>query len=139
MFSPKEVPIINDDNRPFWEGARRGVLLFQRCAACARLRHPPRVICPRCLSEEFSFEEADGAGTVYSFTVIHRTYLPDRLGKTPYVAAVINLDCGVRMVSNIVDTNPDEVEIGMEVRVVFREITDGLVLPLFVPAKGVAA
>src|SRR5262245_47044041 len=106
-------PAISDDTRFFWEGVGRGELLIQRCAACRALRHPPRPMCPACRSVEWDAVRASGRGRVHSYVVPHHPRLPafpDR-----YVVALVDLDEGTRLVTNLVDVAPEDVRIGMPV------------------------
>jgi uncharacterized OB-fold protein/acyl dehydratase len=125
-------PAISDDTRFFWEGVERGELLIQRCAACGELRHPPRPMCPRCRSLDWDAVRASGRGTVHSYVVPHHPRLPafpDR-----YVVALVDLEEGTRLVTNLIDIAPEEVSIGMPVELQCTKVDDGLVLPLFRPA-----
>jgi uncharacterized OB-fold protein/acyl dehydratase len=125
-------PAISDDTRFFWEGVERGELLIQRCRACGELRHPPRPMCPRCRSLEWDAVRACGRGTVHSYVVPHHPRLPafpDR-----YVVALVDLEEGTRLVTNLVGVAPEEVRIGMAVELECTKVDDELVLPLFRPA-----
>ena len=102
---PKAAPIrptINDVNRPFWDGCGRGHLLVQRCSHCARLRYPAAVVCPNCLAPEAQWQPMSGRGQVFSFVVFHRAYHPAWEGKVPYTVALIELDEGPVMLSNVI-------------------------------------
>jgi uncharacterized OB-fold protein len=127
------LPKPDKDSEVYWEGARRHELLLQRCGACQKFRFYPRSVCPFCLSDTFEWTESTGRGTVYSFTVIHRAPSRAFQGKVPYVLALIELDEGIRMMSNVVDTDPAEVRIGMRVEVVFDDVTSEVTLPKFRP------
>lgn len=124
-------PAVNDDSAFFWEGARRGELLIQRCASCGELRHPPRPMCPACRSLEWDTLRASGRGTVFSYVVHHYPEVPGF--ETPYVVALVELAEGSRLVSNLVDADPGEVAIGMPVEVTFAAVDDEITLPLFRP------
>lgn len=115
---------------PFWAAAREGRLVVQRCAACGRLQHPPGQVCARCLSEDLGAEPVSGFGHVHAFTVVERAMLPDLRALVPYVVALVDLDEGVRMVSNVVGAEPAMVAIGARLRVAFRDL-GGLTLPVF--------
>jgi uncharacterized OB-fold protein len=116
----------------FWAGTEQGELRVQACSACGRLRHPPRPGCPACASLDWTYVVSRGTGTVYSFAVHHRPTVPGP--QIPYVSAIIELDEGVRLLSNLVQTPFDELVIGLRVRVIFATVTAGLTLPLFVRA-----
>lgn len=124
-------PAISDDTRFFWDGVDRRELLVQKCVSCGEFRHPPRPMCGRCRSLEWEAQRVSGNGTVYSYVVHHHPPVPGF--DPPFVVALIALDEGVRMVSNLVGVAPSEVEIGMPVRVSFRQVDEELTLPLFEP------
>jgi len=125
-------PAISDDTRFFWEGVERGELLIQRCAACGELRHPPRPMCPRCRSLDWDTVRASGRGTVYSYVVPHHPRLPAFAER--YVVALVDLEEGSRLVTNLVGVAPEDVRIGMAVQLECTKVDDELVLPLFRPA-----
>lgn len=143
IAAPKRpLPGISDDTRFFWDGARAGKLLIQRCKGCGELRHPPGPVCPSCHSFEWDTVEASGRGTVYSFVVMHYPEVPPFDHPNPIV--LVELQEGTRLISQIVGIQPGEVRIGQAVQVEFNSFNDGeLVLPQFRPvaaaAQGVAA
>ena len=124
-------PPVNQDNAFFWEGVDRGDLLIQRCASCGRLRHPPRPMCPYCQSLEWDTVRSSGRGEVYSYVVPHHPQVP--AFDYPYVVAVVELEEGTRLISNIIDIDPADVHIGLPVEVRFVAVDDELTLPLFAP------
>jgi uncharacterized OB-fold protein len=121
------------DTAFFWDAVRQHRLLVQRCVNCDARRHPPRPMCPRCHSLEWDTIEASGRGTVYSFVIPHHPPLP--WFPEPFVVALVDLEEGTRLVTNIVGIAPDAVRMGMPVHVHFEHFDDGLVLPLFVPEE----
>jgi uncharacterized OB-fold protein len=122
-------PAVNQDTAFFWEGVARGELLFQRCASCGTLRHPPRPACPSCRSLEWDTVASSGRGEVHSFVVYHYPEVPPF--EAPYTVVLVQLDEGVRVVSNVVGVDANDVDIGMRVEVVFERVDDELTLPLF--------
>ena len=126
------APSMTPDTQFFWDGTKEHRLLIQRCVSCAQLRHPPRPMCPHCGSVEWDTVEASGRGTVYSFVMPHHPPYP--WFEYPYIVALIDLEEGTRLVSNLVGIAPDAVSTGMPVEVCFEEFDGGLVLPLFTPA-----
>jgi uncharacterized OB-fold protein len=131
------VPIVNADSAPYWEGARDDKLLLQRCADCGTLRFFPRYLCTECGSDDADWAEASGRGTVHSFTIVHRAAFPEFQSRTPYVVALIDLEEGPRMMSNIVGEDALKVEIGEPVTVVFEPRgPDGAKVPQFVRSAG---
>ena len=126
-------PVIGHDNRAWWDRINEGQLPIQRCKKCGTLRHPPRPMCWKCQSLEWELVAASGKGTVYSYVVVHRPEIP---GYTyPLVVAVVELEEGTRIVSNLVGIDPKNVEIGMPVKVSIEAVDDELKLPLFRPAR----
>jgi uncharacterized OB-fold protein len=129
MSNARLAPSMTADSQFFWDGVREHRLLIQRCGGCGALRHPPRPMCPRCQSLEWDTVEATGRGTVYSFVIPHHPPLPWFL--EPYVVALVDLEEGTRLVSNVVGVAPDAVTIGMPVQVRYEHFDGELVLPLF--------
>lgn len=125
------TPALNTDSREFWEAARNGRLLIKQCDACARPFFPPRYLCPFCWSEETSWIESNGAGTVYSFTVIHRAPAPEFAGRGQYVVALVNLAEGPRVMANIIGESALETAIGDKVSLCFEERDNGWKVPQF--------
>lgn len=135
MAEAKPVPTPSPDSALFWEGTKRGELRIQQCQSCGALAHYPRLVCPHCGSQEKAWITASGKGTVYSYTVLHRAPSPAFAAEVPYVVAIIELDEGVRLMSNVVDCPPDEVRCGQRVKVRFDEVNEAVSLPRFVPDR----
>jgi len=128
---PKVIPPAPDpDEQYFWDGVAGGELLLRRCAGCGRLQHPPSPMCPQCGSVDWTTQQASGRGTVHSWIVSRHPTDPDDAAR---VVALIDLEEGVRLVSNLTDVDAADVANEMAVEVTFREI-DGTRLPQFVPA-----
>lgn len=122
-------------SRPFWEGTARGELLIQQCQDCKHKMYPPRVYCTNCLSSSLGWMKASGKGKVYTYSVVY-DYPPPRIAKflsPPYCLALVDLEEGIRMLTNIVGCPPEEVTCDMEVEVTFHNAGDGVVLPWFKP------
>ena len=128
---PMPLPIPDLDSMPFWTGCREGVLLIQRCSSCGHYRYPPRPICPRCRTLGGEWVKASGRGTVYSWVVPHHPVHPAVVDKVPYIVALVQLEEGPRMVTNLVEMAPEEVRDGMLVEVLFEPLTDTITLPKF--------
>ncbi len=122
-------PVPGADVAFFWDGVRAGRLLLQACADCGAVRHPPAPMCARCRSLRHEARESTGRGTVYSWIVSRHPTEPDA---QPRIVALVQLDEGVRLVSNLVDVEPADVHNDMPVEVVFVD-HDGTVLPQFRP------
>lgn len=124
-------PIANADSQPYWDGARAGRLLIRKCGDCGALHFMPRHLCPQCWSDKLEWVQAKGTGSVHSFTIISRPPLPAFNPLAPYVVALIDLDEGPRMVSNILGDDALSVEIGDRVEVLFEDRGEGAMLPQF--------
>jgi uncharacterized OB-fold protein len=132
----RPLPRLDEETRGFWEACARHELYLQRCRCCRRFRHPPRALCPACLSSDVEWVRASGRGTVYSFTVTHQNQAPGFRERLPYVLAVVELEEGVRLMTNVVGSAPDAVRIGMPVEVAWQDVTDEVVLPVFRSSRG---
>ena len=128
------APPMDWESRPFWEGCRRHELVLQRCADCGTVRHRPRALCPGCLSGEIEWIRASGRGTVYSYTVTHQNQASPFRGAVPYVLAYVDLEEGVRMLTNVVGCDPGDVCVGMPVQVEFVDVDEDRSVPRFRPA-----
>mgnify|MGYP000986077414 CR=1 FL=1 len=126
------VPRPSGDSLPYWHGAARGELLFQRCPGCGAANFGPGVSCRECRSGGLVWERSVGAGAVYSWTVVWRPQTP--AFAVPYAPAIVRLDEGYDMVSALVGLEPEAVEAGLRVTVRFHRLTDEIHLPFFGPA-----
>jgi len=131
---PIPVPVPNPDNVGFWEGCRAHELRLQRCTRCGTVRHQPRPMCPACNSLAHEWTRASGRATIYSFTIVHGPTLPVFQARAPYNVAVVQLEEGPFMVTNIVDCTAAALRIGLPVVVSFADVSDAISLPLFRPA-----
>ena len=130
--SPMSDELPEADNAPWWAALERSELLFQRCGRCQSVVFYPRSHCPECLAPDLAWSKSSGRGTVYTFTVVHRAVRAFE-GKAPYVVALVELDEGFRLMTNIVDCPPENVRVGMPVAAKFVKGSDGKTLPLFAP------
>ena len=128
-----DLPTPDPSTEPFWEAARRGRLLVRRCRACGRAHFYPRPFCPTCWSDQVDWEEASGRATLYTWSVVHQNDLPPFAERVPYVAAVVDLEEGPKMMTNVVDCPFDDLRVGMSLEVTFRAETEEISLPLFRP------
>lgn len=124
------APTVTPDTEFFWNGLKEHRLLIQRCAGCGALRHPPRPMCPRCNSLEWNIVESAGRGSVYSFVLPRH---PDFGFADPHIVALVELDEGTRIVTNLVDVDPAQVTIGQRVVVRYETFDGDLTLPFFTP------
>jgi uncharacterized OB-fold protein/acyl-CoA thioesterase FadM len=127
-------PVVNRDTIGFWAGVAEGELRFQRCTDCATPRFPWLPGCNACGSDAWTPEAASGAGTVYSYVVVHHPLPAAFRGQGPYAVALVELEEGVRVVSNVLGLPAAEVRIGLPVRLDFERCDEELTLPVFRPA-----
>jgi uncharacterized OB-fold protein len=122
-------PVVSQDTAFFWEGTAAGELRIQHCPTCGRLRHPPGPMCPACGADKQDWVVASGGGTVFSYVVHHHPQVPGK--RPPFVVALVELDEGVRMLGELIETDPGEVRIGMPVEAALTRIDDELTLPFW--------
>jgi uncharacterized OB-fold protein len=127
----KPLPTLNDQNRPFWDGAKAGKLMMQKCGECGHIRYPISHVCPDCLSYEFTWAQLSGRGEVFSYVVFHQLYNKAFADDVPYNVAMVQLEEGPRMFSNIVGVDNDAVKVGDKVEVTFEKATDEITIPKF--------
>jgi len=131
----KPLPQPTPWSKPFWDGCKRNELLIQKCKDCQKHIFYPKLFCPHCLSPNLKWVKASGRGKIYSFTVIY-SYAPTEFSEdTPYIVAIIDLQEGVRMMSNITGCPPERIKCDMEVEVVFNDVTEEITLPKFKPVS----
>ena len=128
-------PAVDPENEHYWKGGARGELCFLRCEPCGTWVHPPAPLCPECLSRDLSPAAVSGRATVHTFTINHQPWIPGF--DPPYVVAIVEIEeqPSLRLMTNVVGCAPEDVEIGMPVRVCFEELDDGVWLPLFEPDR----
>lgn len=127
----KPLPILGDDNRPFWDAARRNELRMQQCLDCGHIRYPINHVCPKCLSESAEWKQLSGRGEVFSYIVFHQVYHPGFAQDVPYNVAMIQLEEGPRMISNVIGVPNDQVKVGDKVEVAFDKATEEVTIPRF--------
>lgn len=130
----KPLPVLDEDNKPFWDYCKQHELRMQKCLKCGKFHYPASMICPHCHHLESEWVKLSGKGQVYSFIVVHRQYHPGFAKDIPYTVAIIETEEGTRLLSNVIGCQPEEVRIGMPVEVVFEDITKEFTLPKFKPA-----
>lgn len=131
MSYTKPLPPVNQDSAPYWRAAAQGRLVLRHCRVCDNLMFYPRIFCTRCLSDDLDWQEVSGRGRVHAVTACHRA--PDQAfrAEAPYVIALIDLEEGPRMMSNVTDCAPEEVTIGAPVEIWFDAATDDIAIPKF--------
>ena len=129
------LPVPGPVSAPYWEGCAAGELRYQRCRTCGGATHTPAQLCAHCASTELEWVVSSGRGEVYTYTIVHR---PIAAGQPlPSVIAVISLEDsgGLRMISNLVDVEPAQIEIGMPVELVWEDMSPELAIPRFRPVR----
>jgi uncharacterized OB-fold protein len=133
---PRMLPEPTPETRHFWDGCREGELRLQRCTDCdGEAYFPPRPFCPKCGSRNVEVFKASGRGVLWSYVINHRPR-PD-MGEAPYAIAVVKLEEGPKMMTNIVGCpqTPEALPLDMPVKVTFAKQTDAITLPFFEPAE----
>ncbi len=127
---------MTPEAKPYWDGLREGKLMLPKCEDCGGAFFYPRIACPRCHSRNVGWIQASGKGKLYSFQIAHRALNPAFKIEPPYILAMVELEEGPRLMSNLIDIEPDPdiVKCDMAVEVVFEKQTDEVTLPLFRPA-----
>jgi uncharacterized OB-fold protein len=131
MTPSKPEPRIDTVSRGFWDHARQHRLSVQRCDDCGDLHFPGSPVCPKCLSEAQSWAPVSGRGTVLSWVRFHRAYWEGFRADLPYLVALVGLEEGPMLVTNIVGADPASLAVGMAVSVVFEELDGEVTLPKF--------
>jgi uncharacterized OB-fold protein len=133
-MSTRPIPPTSELTQPYWDAARRGEMAVQRCDGCGHRPFPPRATCPRCGAAPLSWAPVSGRAIVYSYTVAHRPPHPAFAAQVPLVVAIVELEEGPRLFTNIVGCDPGEVTVGMAVEATSEAIDDSdMVLPVFKP------
>jgi uncharacterized OB-fold protein len=128
---PKPLPEMEGFSKEFYDWCKQGELRFQRCTSCSSWRHVPREMCAECGSTDWEWAKSTGRGTVFTWTTVVRALHPAFQEDVPMAPAVVELEEGVRLLSNVVDCPPEELAIGMPVEVVFEEASPEITLPKF--------
>jgi uncharacterized OB-fold protein len=128
----KPLPKPTSTSQPFWDAAKEHRLQLQRCGGCQAFIYYPRDRCPHCLSDQLQWQPVSGHGKVYSYTTVRRASTRS-FADRPYVLAIVELDEGVRLTTNI-EAPPERIKIGMPVTVFFDDVTPERTLVKFKPA-----
>ncbi len=129
----KALPVPTGETQPFWEGCRNHELRIQQCGACGHYQFYPRLYCTACMSEQVEWVRASGRGTVLSFTVVYRPVTKAFAEEVPYVVALVTLEEGPQLMSNIIECDPEQVAIGMPVESVFEDWSEDIAVLKFRP------
>ncbi len=129
----KLIPVPTQETAPFWEGCKAGELRLQRCADCGRYQFPPQSFCRSCAGGRLAWSATSGCGKVLSYTIVYWSPNPAYAADAPYSLALIQLNEGPRMLTNVTGCPPRQLQIGMEVKVVFEQCGPAIMLPKFQP------
>jgi uncharacterized OB-fold protein len=135
MYGERPLPKPNEDTRPFWDGCREHQLRFQKCSHCGQVLWPPSMLCPKCYSRDAEWTVASGRGKIFSYAVYHKPFHPAFKQQLPYVVAVVVLEEGPHILSNIVECSHDQLKCDMEVSVTWEAVSDEIILPKFRPVQ----
>ena len=125
----RTLPPLTPLSQPWFDGCAEGVLRLQKCSQCGNFQFYPRVICSHCGADQPDWVDASGHGTIASFSIVRRAIT--KAYDAPYVVALIDLDEGPRMMSNVIGCDPDAVAIGQRVSVTFEPWSEDITLPVF--------
>lgn len=131
MSDSRPLPHPTALSKPHWEGCQQGVLRVQRCSDCGSFVFVPQPVCTGCLGQNLEWVESTGRGTLYSYTTVHRPQRP--VFEVPYVVAIVELEEGWMMLTNLIGVKTEPIEIGMPVEVAFEAMSDDITLPFFRP------
>ena len=129
-----DLPTIEDDTRPFWDAARDVRFLLRRCTACGAVHHYPRPFCPTCWSGDVEWIEASGRARLYTWSTVFVNDLAPFSERLPYVAAVVELEEGPRVMTTVVGCEPADLRIDLALVVAYQPLTEDIVAPVFRPA-----
>ena len=132
----KPIPVPDEVSAPFFDGARDDKLMLQHCTSCGGWSFPVRERCPHCFAATLEWRPASGRGTLYTFAIMHQVMNPGFASAVPYNVSQIDLEEGVRMISNVVGVANDALRIGMKLEAVFEDVGENIRIPKFRPVAG---
>lgn len=130
----KPAPQPDAVSQPYWDGLAQGVLRFQRCCGCGKVRHYPRLVCDACYSMDVEWIESAGRGALHSWTVAHHAFHPSFAEDLPYTNVVVDFPEGVRVLGRLHGLAPEALRVGLPLKFRAERRPDGVVLPAFEPA-----
>ena len=133
----KPLPVPQPESEHYWQQAAAGKLVIQKCQECGEAQFYPRVLCAHCGGQSLEWLECSGRANLFTFAIVHVPPHPGFAGEVPYITAIVELEEGVKMPSQVIGIEPDpaEIHIGMPLQVVFEKATDEISLPVFQPAE----
>ena len=127
----KPIPAITPDMVEFFDGARAGRLMVQKCDNCGTLRFPAHDLCSKCNSTASMWVPVSGRGEVFSFNIMHQLYHPGFAKEVPYAVVVVELEEGCKFISNLLGVKPHDIRCGMPVEVTFEKLNEDVSIPKF--------
>ena len=136
-FTPIPPPMPQPESEFYWEKCKAHELWLRHCKSCDKAYFYPRDICPHCFSRDTDWIQSSGRGTLHTFSIVHRGPTPAFRDRVPYLAALVEVESGARIPTNLVEVEPDPtaIKVGMALEVVFEDLTDTISLPKFRPAS----
>jgi uncharacterized OB-fold protein len=131
----KFIPHPTPETAAWWEGCRKHELLIQSCTKCGHQQFYPRILCTACMSEDLEWTRSSGRGHVITYTICRRAVSKAYDSDVPYVIALVQLEEGPTMMSNIVECDPESVISGMQLEVIFAPWSEEITIPQFRPAQ----
>jgi uncharacterized OB-fold protein len=133
----KVLPTIEPGTQPFWDALRQRRLIYQKCRGCGNTFAPYQPVCPSCWSEDLEDRQSTGQGSIYTFSIVHRAPMPAFRPDLPYAVAIVQLDEGFYLTTNIVDCPVQDIQIDLPVRVEYVDVTADITLAKFRPRDSV--
>ena len=131
---PKPLPSTDGPAADYYRHCLNGELRFQRCGDCGAWRHPPRIACAKCGSENVEWAPSSGRGRIFSWTVTHQAMHPAFAAEVPYAVIVVEMEEGVRLVTGLRGLDPSALRLDLPVEVEFEKLNDEIAIPHFHPA-----
>lgn len=125
------VPAITPETEPYWRAANDGVLLLQRCPDCGKFQYHYRALCSHCWSDKIEDYPSSGRGKVWTYSVVKKNKTAGYVEKVPYVVALVELEGGIKFVTNVLGPDPDAITFGTDVELTFAKTEGGQSIPLF--------
>lgn len=132
----KPLPTPDPVTQPYWDSVKAHAMQLQKCAACGKFVFYPRAVCPYCFSRDLRWTPVSGRGKIYGFTISYQKVIQSFAAEVPYVIALVELEEGARLMTNLIGVEPDpsKIRVGMDVVVQYDDVTDTITLPKFKPA-----
>lgn len=131
----KPLPTPDPVTKPYWDSVKAHAMQLQKCGDCGKFVFYPRAVCPHCFSRDLKWTPVSGKGKIYGFTISHQKVIQSFASEVPYVIALVELEEGARMMTNLVGVEPDptKIKVGMDVIVQYDDVTEAMTLPKFKP------